>query len=98
MILRKEYVKQAAGAAGAPQFDASGRLIPQPAVYDVLCDAITDLVPDTTLAVGSMAYVRGASGHRYVKTADTGEAADWEALDTNENDAAPDDSQQEAET
>ena len=83
-ILRKEFVREARGVAGNLQIDAEKRLVPQSAVYDVLCDAISDLVADSTLAVGSMAYVRGVSEHRQVKTAAGGAAADWEPLDTEE--------------
>lgn len=79
-ILRKEFVKEAVGYPRELQIDASGKLIPNPAIYDVLCDQIADLVADDTLAVGSMAYVREEADHVQVKVADNGVAADWGAL------------------
>ncbi len=79
-IYRKEFVREAVGYPRELQIDASGKLIPNPAIYDVLCDQIADLVADATLAVGSMAYVREETDHVQVKVADNGVEADWGAL------------------
>ena len=78
-IIRKEFVKAAEGCP-LPRIGSDGRLIPEKAIYDVLCDQIADLVADTTLAVGSMAYVREEVDHVQVKVADNGVADDWGAL------------------
>lgn len=86
MIIRKEYVKAAVGySTGAPQIDATGRLVPQKAVYDVVCDRVADVVNDETLAVGTMAYFRYAQtadeDRRYIKVADNGAIEDWKPVD-----------------
>ena len=85
MIIRKEFVRAAVGySAGAPKIDETGNLIPTKGVYDVLCDTVSDVVSDETLAVGTMAYVRivaEGADHKYVKVADNGESADWETVD-----------------
>ena len=93
-IYRKECM-QAAKGCPLPRIDSDGRLIPEKAIYDVLCDQIADLVADDTLAVGSMAYVREEIYHTQVKVADDGETTDWEALDA---EPAADDTEEVEET